>query len=83
MKTVIGTQQLDNIISIQPLSQRQVRDGVRVRTSVKTSYMVRSAQNTLEAYRYIDCGANSTLHHNSGGQTGINHKMAFLASHVL
>ncbi|KAG9329180.1 hypothetical protein JZ751_007353 [Albula glossodonta] len=27
---------------------------------VKTSYMVRTAQNTLEAYRYIDCGSNST-----------------------
>lgn len=33
---------------------------VFMQTSVKTSYMVRSAQNTLEAYRYIDCGANST-----------------------
>ncbi|XP_060793047.1 transmembrane protein 106C-like [Neoarius graeffei] len=90
MKTVIGTQQLDNILSIQPLSQRQMNFTVSVeisgslsyvyafctmasikvhnivvftQTSVKTSYMVRSAQNTLEAYRYIDCGANSTLHH--------------------
>ncbi|XP_047665811.1 transmembrane protein 106C-like isoform X2 [Tachysurus fulvidraco] len=36
---------------------------VFTQTSVKTSCMVRSAQNTLEAYRYIDCGANSTLHH--------------------
>ncbi|XP_053498680.1 transmembrane protein 106C-like [Ictalurus furcatus] len=90
MKTVIGTQQLDNIISIQPLSQRQMNFTVTVeisgslsyvyafctmasikvhnivvftQTSVKTSYVVRSAQNTLEAYRYIDCGANSTLHH--------------------
>ncbi|KAK3547762.1 hypothetical protein QTP86_029145 [Hemibagrus guttatus] len=90
MKTVIGTQQLDNIISIQPLSQKQMNFTVSVeisgslsyvyafctmasikvhnivvftQTSVKTSYMVRSAQNTLEAYRYIDCGANSTVHH--------------------
>ncbi|XP_046726174.1 transmembrane protein 106C-like isoform X1 [Silurus meridionalis] len=89
MKTVIGTQQLDNIISIQPLSQRQMNFTVSVeisgslsyvyafctmasikvhnivvftQTSVKTAYVVRSAQNTLEAYRYIDCGANSTLH---------------------
>ncbi|RXM96779.1 Transmembrane protein 106C [Acipenser ruthenus] len=31
-------------------------------TSVKTSYMVRSAQNSLESYRYIDCGSNSTVH---------------------
>ncbi|KAF7695772.1 hypothetical protein HF521_005866 [Silurus meridionalis] len=82
MKTVIGTQQLDNIISIQPLSQRQMNFTVSVeisgslsyvyafctmasikvhnivvftQTSVKTAYVVRSAQNTLEAYRYIDC----------------------------
>lgn len=87
MKTVIGTQQLDNVITIQPLSQRQVNFTVSVeisgsasyvyafctmpsikvhnivvfmQTSVKTSYMVRTAQNTLEAYRYIDCGSNST-----------------------
>ncbi|KAM6976692.1 LOW QUALITY PROTEIN: transmembrane protein 106C-like [Aplochiton taeniatus] len=86
MKTVIGTQQLDNVITIQPLS-RQVNFTVSVeisgsasyvyafctmpsikvhnivvfmQTSVKTSYMVRTAQNTLEAYRYIDCGSNST-----------------------
>lgn len=90
MKTVIGTQQLDNILTIQPLSQRQVNFTVSVeisgsvsyvyafctmasikvhnivvfmQTSVKTSYMIRTAQNTLEAYRYIDCGANSTFHH--------------------
>ncbi|KAI4882760.1 hypothetical protein NFI96_017077, partial [Prochilodus magdalenae] len=90
MKTVIGTGQLDNVITIQPLSQRQMNFTVSVeisgslsyvyafctmasikvhnivvfmQTSVKTSYMVRSAQYTLEAYRYIDCGANSTLHH--------------------
>ncbi|XP_029910738.1 transmembrane protein 106C [Myripristis murdjan] len=89
MKTVIGTQQLDNVITIQPLSQRQVNFTVSVeigssasyvyafctmpsikvhnivvfmQTSVKTSYMVRTAQNSLEAYRYIDCGTNSTYH---------------------
>lgn len=33
------------------------------RTSVKTSYMVRTSQNSLEAYRYIDCGSNSTHLH--------------------
>ncbi|XP_016418711.1 transmembrane protein 106C isoform X2 [Sinocyclocheilus rhinocerous] len=93
MKTVIGSQQLDNIIHIQPLSQRQVNFTVSMeiggslsyvyafctmasikvhnivvfmQTSVKTSYMVRAAQNTLEAYRYIDCGANSTTHQPSG-----------------
>ncbi|XP_072553165.1 transmembrane protein 106C [Salminus brasiliensis] len=90
MKTVIGTEQLGNVITIQPLSQRQMNFTVSMeisgslsyvyafctmasikvhnivvfmQTSVKTSYMVRSAQNTLEAYRYIDCGANSTVHH--------------------
>uniref|UniRef100_A0A672PU73 Transmembrane protein 106C-like n=1 Tax=Sinocyclocheilus grahami TaxID=75366 RepID=A0A672PU73_SINGR len=84
---------LDNIIHIQPLSQRQVNFTVSMeiggslsyvyafctmasikvhnivvfmQTSVKTSYMVRAAQNTLEAYRYIDCGANSTIHQPSG-----------------
>ncbi|KAK2885906.1 hypothetical protein Q8A67_016743 [Cirrhinus molitorella] len=93
MKTVIGSQQLDNVIHIQPLSQRQVNFTVKMeiggslsyvyafctmasikvhnivvfmQTSVKTSYMVRAAQNTLEAYRYIDCGANSTIHKPSG-----------------
>ncbi|KAM4610509.1 transmembrane protein 106C-like [Polymixia lowei] len=87
MKTVIGTQQLDNVITIQPLGERQVNYTVSVeiggsasyvyafctmpsikvhnivvymQTSVKTSYMVRTAQNSLEAYRYIDCGSNST-----------------------
>ncbi|XP_062864821.1 transmembrane protein 106C-like [Trichomycterus rosablanca] len=90
MKTVIGTQQLDNVISIQPLSQIKMNFTVSVeisgslsyvyafctmasikvhnivvfmQTSVKTSYVVRSAQNTLEAYRYIDCGANSSVRH--------------------
>ncbi|TRY81899.1 hypothetical protein DNTS_034454 [Danionella cerebrum] len=93
MKTVVGSRQLDNVIHIQPLSQRQVNFSVSMeiggslsyvyafctmasikvhnivvfmQTSVKTSYMVRSAQNTLEAYRYIDCGANSTIHQPSG-----------------
>ncbi|KAL1020773.1 hypothetical protein UPYG_G00004490 [Umbra pygmaea] len=88
MKTVIGTKQLDNVITIQPLSQRQVNFTVSIeiggsaayvyafctmssikvhnivvfmQTSVKTSYMVRTGQNTLEAYRYIDCGSNSTV----------------------
>ncbi|XP_061112513.1 transmembrane protein 106C-like [Conger conger] len=88
MKTVIGTQQLDNVISILPLSQRQMNFTVSMeisgslsyvyafctmasikvhnivvfmQTSVKTSYMVRTAQNTLEVYRYIDCGANYTV----------------------
>lgn len=89
MKTVVGTQQLDNVITIKPLSMTQVNYTVSVeigdsapyvyffctmpsikvhnivvsmQTSVKTSNMVRSAQNTLEAYRYIDCGTNSTYH---------------------
>nr|XP_046253716.1 transmembrane protein 106C [Scatophagus argus]XP_046253718.1 transmembrane protein 106C [Scatophagus argus] len=35
---------------------------VYMQTSVKTSYMVRTSQNSLEAYRYIDCGSNSTYH---------------------
>ncbi|KAM8830263.1 transmembrane protein 106C [Synchiropus splendidus] len=35
---------------------------VLMQTTVKTSYMVRSSQNSLEAYRYIDCGSNSTFH---------------------
>ncbi|KAL4623669.1 transmembrane protein 106C [Arapaima gigas] len=88
MKTVIGTQQLDNVIRIQPLSQRQVNFTVSMeisgslsyvyafctmasikvhnivvvmQTTVKTSYMVRSAQNSLETFRYIDCGSNSTV----------------------
>ncbi|TNN37576.1 Transmembrane protein 106B [Liparis tanakae] len=33
---------------------------VCMQTTVKTSYMVRSSQNSLEAYRYIDCGSNTT-----------------------
>ncbi|XP_042568554.1 transmembrane protein 106C-like isoform X1 [Cyprinus carpio] len=88
-----GSQQLDNIIHIQPLSQRQVNFTVSMviggslsyvyafctmasikvhnivvfmQTSVKTSYLVRAAQNTLEAYRYIDCGTSSTIHQPSG-----------------
>ncbi|KAM3871551.1 transmembrane protein 106C-like [Diretmus argenteus] len=94
MKTVIGSQQLDNVITIQPLSQSQVNYTVSVeigdsasyvyafctmpsikvhnivvfmQTSVKTSYMVRTAQNSLEAYRYIDCGTNSTYRQPGGG----------------
>ncbi|XP_026224755.1 transmembrane protein 106C [Anabas testudineus] len=35
---------------------------VLMQTSVKTSYMVRTSQNSLEAYRYIDCGSNTTYH---------------------
>ncbi|XP_070823682.1 transmembrane protein 106C [Chaetodon trifascialis] len=89
MKTVIGTQQLDNATTILPLSESQVNYTVSVeigssapyvyafctmpsikvhnivvymQTSVKTSYMVRTSQNSLEAYRYIDCGSNSTHH---------------------
>ncbi|KAK0132133.1 Transmembrane protein 106C [Merluccius polli] len=89
MKTVVGTQQLDNVITIQPLSMTQVNYTVSVeigdsapyvyffctmpsikvhkivvyiQTSVKTSNMVRSSQNSLEAYRYIDCGNNLTNH---------------------
>ncbi|KAF7666083.1 hypothetical protein LDENG_00120390 [Lucifuga dentata] len=89
MKTVIGTLQLNNVTTIQPLSQTQVNYTVSVeigssapyvyalctmpsikvhnivvfmQTSVKTSYMVRTSQNSLEAYRYIDCGSNSTYH---------------------
>uniref|UniRef100_A0A3Q2XNB6 Transmembrane protein 106C n=1 Tax=Hippocampus comes TaxID=109280 RepID=A0A3Q2XNB6_HIPCM len=33
------------------------------RTSVKTSHMVRTSQNSLEAYHYIDCGSNTTYQH--------------------
>ncbi|XP_035499963.1 transmembrane protein 106C [Scophthalmus maximus] len=89
MKTVIGTQQLNNATTILPLSQRQVNYTVSVeigssapyvyafctmpsikvhnivifvQTSVKTSYMVRTSQNSLETYRYIDCGSNTTRH---------------------
>uniref|UniRef100_A0A3P8TZJ1 Transmembrane protein 106C n=1 Tax=Amphiprion percula TaxID=161767 RepID=A0A3P8TZJ1_AMPPE len=87
MKTVIGTQQMDNATTIQPLTSLQVSYTVSVeigssapyvyafctmpsikvhnivvfmQTSVKTSYMVRTSQNSLEAYRYIDCGSNTT-----------------------
>lgn len=94
MKTVIGTQQLDNATTILPLSERQVNYTVSVeigssapyvyafctmpsikvhnivifvQTSVKTSYMVRTSQNSLEAYRYIDCGSNTTYHQTADG----------------
>lgn len=30
--------------------------------------MVRTSQNSLEAYRYIDCGANTTYRHGAGFQ---------------
>uniref|UniRef100_A0A3Q1EDA4 Transmembrane protein 106C n=1 Tax=Acanthochromis polyacanthus TaxID=80966 RepID=A0A3Q1EDA4_9TELE len=93
MRTVIGTQQMDNATTIQPLSSLQVSEQtgftlkqtlskgltwvyfhafctmpsikvhnivVFMQTSVKTSYMVRTSQNSLEAYRYIDCGSNTT-----------------------
>lgn len=87
MKTVVGTQQLDNATTIQPLGHSQVNymvsveigssapyvyafctmPGIKVhniliffQTSVKTSYMVRTSQNSLEAYHYIDCGSNSS-----------------------
>lgn len=49
------------------------------RTSVKTSYMVRTSQNSLEAYRYIDCGSNTTYQqpenykiHSSGDTTALS-----------
>uniref|UniRef100_A0A8C6TR97 Transmembrane protein 106C n=1 Tax=Neogobius melanostomus TaxID=47308 RepID=A0A8C6TR97_9GOBI len=38
---------------------------VFMQTSVKSSYMVRTSQNNLESYPYIDCGANSTFPHRS------------------
>ncbi|KAJ0036585.1 hypothetical protein NQD34_005262 [Periophthalmus magnuspinnatus] len=90
MKTVVGFTQMDNVTTIQPLSQSQVNYTVNVeigrnspyvytfctmpsikvhnivifmQTSVKTSYMVRTSQNNLESYPYIDCGANSTFPH--------------------
>ncbi|XP_073325459.1 transmembrane protein 106C [Pagrus major] len=87
MKTVIGTQQLNNATTILPLSESRVNYTVSVeigtsapyvyafctmpsikvhnivvfmQTTVKTSYMVRASQNSLEAYHYIDCGSNTT-----------------------
>lgn len=39
MKTVIGTMQLDNVITIQPLSQKQVNFTVSVQISGSTSYV--------------------------------------------
>ncbi|KAK1898378.1 Transmembrane protein 106B [Dissostichus eleginoides] len=99
MKMVIGNQQLNNVTTILPLSQRQVNYTVSVeigssapyvyafctmpsikvhnivvsmQTTVKTSYMVRTSQNSLEAYRYIDCGSNTTRskhRHPSSGHT--------------
>uniref|UniRef100_A0A3B3DHD0 Transmembrane protein 106C n=1 Tax=Oryzias melastigma TaxID=30732 RepID=A0A3B3DHD0_ORYME len=80
MKTVVGTQQLDNSTTVLPLSQSQNKYisvllplsafctmpikvhniVIFMQTTVKTSYMVRTSQNSLESYRYIDCGANTT-----------------------
>ncbi|XP_037540321.1 transmembrane protein 106C [Nematolebias whitei] len=39
---------------------------VFMQTTVKTSYMVRTSQNSLEAYRYIDCGSNTTYPRTDG-----------------
>ncbi|XP_068588766.1 transmembrane protein 106C [Cebidichthys violaceus] len=39
---------------------------VYMQTTVKTSYMVRTSQNSLEAYRYIDCGSNTTRYRTAG-----------------
>ncbi|XP_077458226.1 transmembrane protein 106C [Stigmatopora argus] len=36
---------------------------VFMQTSVKTSQMVRTSQNSLEAYHYVDCGSNTTYRH--------------------
>lgn len=36
---------------------------VFMQTSVKSSYMLRTSQNNLESYPYIDCGANTTFPH--------------------
>ncbi|XP_061689504.1 transmembrane protein 106C-like isoform X2 [Syngnathoides biaculeatus] len=33
---------------------------VFMQTSVKTSHMVRTSQNSLEAYHYVNCGSNTT-----------------------
>ncbi|XP_033943043.1 transmembrane protein 106C [Pseudochaenichthys georgianus] len=97
MKMVIGNQQLNNVTTILPLSQRQVNYTVSVeigssapyvyafctmpsikvhnivvsmQTTVKTSYMVRTSQNSLEAYRYIDCGSNTTRAKHSHPSSG-------------
>uniref|UniRef100_A0A673KP03 Transmembrane protein 106 C-terminal domain-containing protein n=1 Tax=Sinocyclocheilus rhinocerous TaxID=307959 RepID=A0A673KP03_9TELE len=64
-----GDDSLDGLDRQEDIHHLSYLPGVRthpIRTSVKTSYMVRAAQNTLEAYRYIDCGANSTIHQPSG-----------------
>uniref|UniRef100_A0A1A8HRU2 Transmembrane protein 106C n=1 Tax=Nothobranchius kuhntae TaxID=321403 RepID=A0A1A8HRU2_NOTKU len=89
LKTVIGTQQLDDATTILPLSESQVNFTVSMeigssapyvytfcsmsaikvhnivvfmQTSVKTSYMARTSQNSLESYNYIDCWSNTTYH---------------------
>ncbi|XP_061536888.1 transmembrane protein 106C [Phycodurus eques] len=36
---------------------------VFMQTSVKTSHMVRTSQNSLEAYHYVNCGSNTTYQH--------------------
>lgn len=41
---------------------------VFMQTSVKSSYMVRTSQNNLESYPYIDCGANTTFPHRTRQQ---------------
>lgn len=90
IKTVVGTSQMDNVTTVQPLSQAQVNYTVNLeigssasyvytfctlpaikvhnivvfmQTSVKSSYMVRTSQNNLESYPYLDCGANTTFPH--------------------
>uniref|UniRef100_A0A8C6W0V7 Transmembrane protein 106C n=1 Tax=Nothobranchius furzeri TaxID=105023 RepID=A0A8C6W0V7_NOTFU len=105
LKTVIGTQQLDDATTILPLSESQClvpvllsfvplvllqvnftvsmeigssapyvytfcsMSAIKVhnivvfmQTSVKTSYMARTSQNSLESYNYIDCWSNTTYH---------------------
>ncbi|XP_035761432.1 transmembrane protein 106C-like [Neolamprologus brichardi] len=58
---------------------------VLMQTSVKTSYMVRTSQNSLEAYRYIDCGSNTTYQqpenykiHSSGDTTALSLRHSLL-----
>ncbi|CAL9702493.1 unnamed protein product [Knipowitschia caucasica] len=96
MKTVVGSSQMNNVTTVQPLSQSQVNYTVNVeigrtsayvytfctmpikvhnivlfmQTSVKTSHMVRTSQNNLESYPYIDCGANSSFSQRSRQHLG-------------
>ncbi|RMB90338.1 hypothetical protein DUI87_33224 [Hirundo rustica rustica] len=87
MNTVVGSQQLAGVSSIQPLRDKLVNFTVKaelggslsyvyffctlpkvkvhnivilMRTSVKLSYIGRSAQSTLETFHYLDCSSNST-----------------------